>query len=61
MVCYALGITDVDPVEGGLLFERFLWDNRKSWPHIDIHFPSGDRQEEVIQHVFAKYGARNAA
>lgn len=60
-VCYALGITAVDPVGGGLLFERFLSDNRKSWPDIDIDFPSGERREEVIQHVFRKYGARNAA
>ncbi len=61
VVCYALGITAVDPVGGGLLFERFLSDNRKSWPDIDIDFPSGERREEVIQHVFKKYGARNAA
>jgi error-prone DNA polymerase len=61
VVCYALGITAVDPVGGGLLFERFLSENRKSWPDIDIDFPSGDRREEVIQHVFAKYGERNAA
>ena len=60
-VCYALGITAVDPVAGGLLFERFLSDNRKSWPDIDIDFPSGGRREEVIQYVFRKYGARNAA
>jgi error-prone DNA polymerase len=60
-VCYALGITAVDPVGCGLLFERFLSENRKSWPDIDIDFPSGARREEVIQHVFAKYGARNAA
>jgi error-prone DNA polymerase len=61
VVCYALGITAVDPVGGGLLFERFLSENRKSWPDIDIDFPSGERREEVIQHVFRKYGARNAA
>ncbi|MCU0780164.1 MAG: DNA polymerase III subunit alpha, partial [Akkermansiaceae bacterium] len=60
-VCYALGITAVDPVGGGLLFERFLSENRKSWPDIDIDFPSGERREEVIQHLFRKYGARNAA
>ena len=60
-VCYALGITAVDPVGCGLLFERFLSENRKSWPDIDIDFPSGQRREEVIQHVFAKYGQRNAA
>ena len=61
VVCYALGITAVDPVGGGLLFERFLSENRKSWPDIDIDFPSGEHREEVIQHVFKKYGARNAA
>lgn len=60
-VCYSLGITAVDPVGGGLLFERFLSENRKSWPDIDIDFPSGDRREEVIQHVFKKYGQRGAA
>jgi error-prone DNA polymerase len=60
-VCYALGITAVDPVGGGLLFERFLSDNRKSWPDIDIDFPSGEHREQVIQYVFRKYGARNAA
>ncbi|MCP5543059.1 MAG: error-prone DNA polymerase [Akkermansiaceae bacterium] len=60
-VCYALGITAVDPVGSGLLFERFLSENRKSWPDIDIDFPSGERREEVIQHVFRTYGARNAA
>lgn len=60
-VCYALGITAVDPVGSGLLFERFLSENRKSWPDIDIDFPSGERREEVIQHVFRKYGLRNAA
>ncbi|BCX49912.1 error-prone DNA polymerase [Haloferula helveola] len=60
-VCYALGITNVDPVGGGLLFERFLSENRRSWPDIDIDFPSGDRRELVIQHVFEKYGASGAA
>ena len=60
-VCYALGITNVDPVGGGLLFERFLSENRRSWPDIDIDFPSGDRRELVIQHVFEKYGPRGAA
>jgi error-prone DNA polymerase len=61
VVCYALGITAVDPVGGGLLFERFLSENRKSWPDIDIDFPSGDQRERVIQYVFRKYGARGAA
>ncbi|MGD7652921.1 MAG: OB-fold nucleic acid binding domain-containing protein [Verrucomicrobiales bacterium] len=45
----------------GLLFERFLSENRKSWPDVDIDFPSGERREEVIQHVFRKYGERGAA
>jgi error-prone DNA polymerase len=61
VVCYCLEITAVDPIGSGLLFERFLSENRKSWPDIDIDFPSGDRREEVIQHVYKKYGARNAA
>ena len=60
-VCFALGITAFDPVASGLLFERFLSDNRRSWPDIDIDFPSGDQREEVIQHVFRKYGERGAA
>jgi error-prone DNA polymerase len=60
-VCFALGITHVDPVGGGLLFERFLSENRRSWPDIDIDFPSGPHREEVIQYVFRKYGSRGAA
>ena len=60
-VCYCLGITAVDPIGGGLLFERFLSENRKSWPDIDIDFPSGDRREAVIQHIFEKYAPRGAA
>lgn len=60
-VCYALGITRADPVENHLLFERFLTENSQSWPDIDIDFPSGEQRESVIQHVFQKYGPRNAA
>jgi error-prone DNA polymerase len=60
-VCYCLGITACDPIGGGLLFERFLSENRKSWPDIDIDFPSGDRREAVIQHVYQKYAPRGAA
>ena len=60
-VCYALEITRFNPVENHLLFERFLSENSKSWPDIDIDFPSGDQRELVIQHVFDKYGPRNAA
>jgi len=60
-VCYCLGITAVDPVGGGLLFERFLSENRRSWPDIDLDLPSGDRREAVIQHVYEKYAPRGAA
>ena len=60
-VCYALGITAVDPVGGKLLFERFLTEGRKSWPDIDLDLPSGDRREKVIQEVFRRYGKHGAA
>ncbi len=59
-VCYSLGITAVDPVGMDLLFERFLSEERKEWPDIDLDLPSGDRREEVIQHVYRKYGERGA-
>ncbi|TMA68689.1 MAG: PHP domain-containing protein [Deltaproteobacteria bacterium] len=51
-VCYALGITAVDPIGMDLLFERFLSEERGEWPDIDLDLPSGDRREEVIQYVF---------
>ena len=60
-VCYALGITAVDPVGMELLFERFLSEERGEWPDIDIDLPSGDQREDVIQYVFDRYGARGAA
>jgi error-prone DNA polymerase len=60
-VCYALGITAVDPVAMGLLFERFLSEERGEWPDIDIDLPSGDQREKVIRYVFDKYGAHGAA
>ncbi len=60
-VCYALGITAVDPVAMGLLFERFLSEERGEWPDIDIDLPSGEQRESVIQHVFEKYGHHGAA
>ncbi|HEV7499153.1 MAG TPA: error-prone DNA polymerase, partial [Vicinamibacteria bacterium] len=59
-VCYSLGLTAVDPVGMDLLFERFLSEERKEWPDIDLDLPSGDRREEVIQHVYRKYGERGA-
>jgi len=60
-VCYALGITAVDPVRMDLLFERFLSEERGEWPDIDIDLPSGSQRERVIQYVFEKYGRSGAA
>ncbi len=66
-VCYALGITAVDPIARSLLFERFLsegrvgTDGRPSWPDIDLDLPSGPLRESVIQDVYARYGRRGAA
>ena len=60
-VCYALGITAVDPVRMELLFERFLSEERGEWPDIDIDLPSGDQREKVIQYVFSKYGQSGSA
>lgn len=54
-VCYALGVTAVDPVTNNLLFERFLSSERDEPPDIDIDIES-DRREEVIQYVYARYG-----
>ena len=59
-VCYCLGITAVDPVQMGLLFERFLSRERAEPPDIDLDIEHA-RREEVIQHVFAKYGRSHAA
>ena len=60
-VCYALGITAVDPVSMELLFERFLSEERGEWPDIDLDLPSGDQRERVIQHVYKTYGVHGAA
>ena len=59
-VCYALGITAVDAVAHGLLFERFLAPERDGPPDIDVDIESG-RREEVIQHVYERFGRRHAA
>ncbi|UQX90279.1 error-prone DNA polymerase [Jatrophihabitans telluris] len=59
-VCYAIGITAVDSVEYGLLFERFLAPERDGPPDIDIDIES-DRREEVIQHVYEMHGRQHAA
>jgi error-prone DNA polymerase len=59
-VCYALGITAVDPIAGDLLFERFLSEERNEIPDIDIDFAHQDR-ERVIQYVYERYGRHHAA
>jgi len=59
-VCYALGITAVDPVGMELLFERFLSESRGEWPDIDLDLPSGERRERVIQYVYRRYGRLGA-
>jgi len=59
-VCYALGITAVDAVKHGLLFERFLAPERDGPPDIDLDIESL-RREEVIQHVYQKFGRSHAA
>ncbi len=59
-VCYALGVTNVDAVDLGLLFERFLSPARDGPPDIDVDIES-ERREEVIQYVYERYGRRHAA
>ena len=60
-VCYALGITAVDPVGMELLFERFLSEVRGEWPDIDLDLPSGEDREKAIQYVYTRYGQLGAA
>ena len=60
LVAYALGITNIDPLRYGLLFERFLNPERISPPDMDIDF-ADDRREEVIGYVAQKYGKENVA
>ena len=59
-VCYCLGITAIDPIGMELLFERFLSEDRREAPDIDIDFAHNDR-EEVIQYVYRRYGRDHAA
>jgi len=59
-VCYCLGITEVDPSRGTLLFERFISKERNEPPDIDIDFEH-QRREEVIQYIYKKYGRMRAA
>ncbi len=58
-VCYCLGITAVDPATSNLLFERFISEERKEPPDIDVDFEH-ERREEVIQHIYDKYGRDRA-
>lgn len=57
LVAYSLGITDIDPLEYNLVFERFLNPERKTMPDIDTDFPD-NRRGEVIDYVINKYGKR---
>jgi error-prone DNA polymerase len=59
-VCYALGITEVDPARMAMLFERFISRERDEPPDIDVDFEH-ERREEVIQYLYRKYGRERAA
>jgi len=59
-VCYCLGITEVDPAQSQLLFERFISRERNEPPDIDVDFEH-QRREEVIQYIYTKYGRTRAA
>ena len=59
-VCYALGITELEPGRMNLLFERFVSEERKEPPDIDVDFEH-ERREEVLQYVFERYGRDRAA
>ncbi|MDB5601955.1 MAG: polymerase alpha subunit, partial [Xanthobacteraceae bacterium] len=58
-VCFCLHITEVDPKRGDLLFERFIAEDRREPPDIDVDFEH-DRREEVIQHIYSDYGRDRA-
>src|SRR5690625_5401552 len=60
MAAYAMGITDLDPLEHGLIFERFLNPERVSWPDVDVDFDER-RRGEVIKYVTDKYGSDKVA
>ncbi|WP_423823991.1 error-prone DNA polymerase [Salinisphaera sp. SPP-AMP-43] len=60
VVCFCLGITEVDPSRHELLFERFISEARNEPPDIDVDFEH-ERREEVIQHIYAEYGRSRAA
>jgi error-prone DNA polymerase len=58
-VCFCIGITEVDPARGDLLFERFISPERREPPDIDVDFEH-ERREEVIQYIYEKYGRERA-
>jgi error-prone DNA polymerase len=58
-VCFCLGITEVDPKRGDLLFERFMSPERREPPDIDVDFEH-ERREEVIQYIYQRYGRERA-
>ena len=58
-VCYALGITCVDPAEHNVLFARFISEERREPPDIDVDFEH-ERREEIIQHIYERYGRERA-
>jgi error-prone DNA polymerase len=60
VICYVLGITSIDPIAHKLLFERFISENRREPPDIDIDFEH-ERREEVIQWIYRTYGHDHAA
>ncbi len=60
IVCYLLGITELDPIKNGLLFERFVDVSRIDLPDIDMDFP-GTRRDELFEYLRDTYGAENVA
>jgi DNA polymerase III alpha subunit len=60
LLCWALGITEIDPLPHGLLFERFLDPSRPDLPDVDLDFQE-DRRDEVIAHLVAEYGEERVA
>ena len=59
-VCFVLGVTSIDPVRQGLLFERFVSEERREPPDIDVDFEH-ERREEVIQWIYETYGRTRSA
>ncbi|MBZ2279985.1 hypothetical protein K4105_05765, partial [Buchnera aphidicola] len=60
LVCFCLQITEIDPLQYDLIFERFLNPQRKTMPDIDLDFPDNTR-DLIIQYVCQKYGTKHVA